>query len=662
MIGWALTLLVPSVAWAVAHASAKRATARPSFAMCGAAGFLAPAALLRWCGRPFPEQLLGWVVSVLAWAGAFVIRDGQVFAAFGLIGAVWGLALGLKSLRTPAPPTFWEGQPNPLPPTTSERRGEPEEAGFSVELRCPTCGAALAVPVYHRMAKCGFCASVHVVAGRTGNPVVVVPDAVNDEASLKAAVAKHLGHRHYLKLYNQRVAPLISDAGFKEDETGHGLAVPDQGRTPAFVNAVEAEVARAAEAYAASIEPRLALRAWRRFLSPYWHRFGTVYQAAFGRDEAGLKRMEFAVATIEGSVAASSAPLPPMGKLSYLRTLRPLQGSPEAAIPALPVEVRAEELDRRFQQLERRSVELPVKAIAVHATLVPEVVALVYRPWHLAEFELDGERLELLVNGGAAAVEGEAPDFEFVPQPLGDLPGGTPVLAPSRCPECGADLPYAPDAEAHLCLNCYRLVAMRGSRWTTLPYLHEQPQARHWLVPFWRFPLRLRTATGELIVDLPHLTDGIDGTFDQIGDRPQVQEDLLVPGFRTRVSKAGVRLYRLLWPLTRGKARELSRERLSPALPPERVVDMTLSAEEARIFARVYLALAFSRRDLARAQVKTVRERFLLGRLEGEPEPAYLSLPQEVIGPFSNLFGRARVAALADLEGPPVRSEGESCR
>jgi len=656
MIGWALTLLVPSVAWALAHTLAGRAAARPSFAVCGVAGFLAPAALLRWCGRPFPEQLIGWVVSVVAWAGAFVIRDGQVFVAFGLVGAVWGLALGLKSLRVPTPPTFQDGKPEPQPTMANERRREPEETRFSVELRCPTCGATLAVPVYHRMAKCGFCASVHVVAGRSENLVVVVPDAVNDEASMKAAVAKHLGHRHYLELYDQRVRPLIPDAGFEPDETGQVLAMPEQGRTPALVNAVEAEVARAAEAYAARIAPRLALRSWRRFLSPYWHRFGTLYQAAFGRDDEGLKHMEFTVATMEDSVAASGAPLPAMGKLSYLRALRPLQGAPEAAIPALPVEVGAEEINRRAQQLERRSVELPVKAIAIHATLVPEVVALVYRPWHLAEVELDGERFELLVDGGAGAVEGEAPRFEFAPRPLGDLPSGAPVLAPSRCPECGADLPFAPEAEAHLCRNCYRLVSMRGSRWTTLPYLHEQPEAGHWLVPFWRFPLRLRTATGELIVDLAHLTDGIDGTFDQIGNRPQVQQDLLVPGFRTRIGKAGVRLYRLLWPLAHGQARELARERLSPARPPERVVDMTLSAAEARIFAGVYLALAFSRRDLARAQVKTVRERFLLARLEGEPEPVYLSLSQEVIGPFSSLFGRARVAALADLEG---RSSGQ---
>jgi len=284
---------------------------------------------------------------------------------------------------------------------------------------------------------------------------------------------------------------------------------------------------------------------------------------------------------------------------------------------------------------------------------VPEALALVYRPWHLATLELDGERFDLLVDGGAGAVEGEAPAFDFAPAPLGDLKGDVPTLAPSRCPECGAELPFAPDAAAHLCRNCYRLVALRGSRWVTVPYLHEEPDPGHWLVPFWRFPLRLRTAAGELIVDLPHLTDGIDGTYDQIGDRPQAQQEFFVPAFRTRVSKAGVRLYRRLWPLMRGRPRELTSERFSPARPPGRVVDLTLPAPEARIFARVYLALAFTQRDLARAQVKTVRERFLAGQLEGDPELTYLSLPEAFIGSFASVLGRAHLTALAELEGQP---------
>jgi ribosomal protein S14 len=653
MIAWVLSLLVPSALWALAHVLSRRTTVSPSFAVHGVAGFLAPAGLLRWCGRPFPEQLIAWVVSVVAWAGAFVIRDAQVFIAFGLVGAVWGLALGLQTLRLAEPKLAQEANPEPEAKPMPAPRGESQEAGFSLELPCPTCGAALAVPVYHRMSRCEFCGSVHVVSGRSDTLEVVIPDAVTDEAALKGAVLKHLGHRRYLALYDQRVRPLISDSGPTPGGGGDepGWLTPEQ--TPALVNAAEAEVARAAEAYAAGLAPRLAVTTWHRFLAPYWHRFGTLYQAAFGREKDGTKRMEFAVATIEGSVAASRAPLPPMGKLSYLRALRPLVGSRESKTPALAVELDRGEIDRRALELDHRAVGLEVKPIAIHATFVPEVVALVYRPWHLATVELDGERSELLVDGGAARVEGEAPAFDFEARTLADLAAEVPTLAPSRCPECGADLPFVPDADAHLCRNCYRLVTMRGNRWVVVPYLHEEVQTTHWQVPFWRFPVRLRTASGELIVDLPHLADGIDGTYDQIGDRPQVQQEFFVPAFRTTVSRAGVRLYRRLWPLRRGRSVELSGERFGPARPPDRVVEITLPAPEARVFARVYLALAFTERDLARAVVRTVRERFLTCQLEGEPELVYLNLSRELVDPFQSLFGRARLAALEGIEGGP---------
>jgi hypothetical protein len=661
MTGWALTLLVPSALWALAHVFSGRTAAKPSLAVHGIAGFLAPAGLLRWCGRPFPEQLIAWVLSVVAWAGAFVIRDPQVFVAFGFIGAVWGLMLGLKTLWAAAPSLAQkakaEATPEAKPEPKPAPRGEPQEAGFSLELRCPTCGAALAVPVYHRMSRCGFCGSVHAVAGRSDTLVVVIPDAVTDEAALKGAVLKHLAHRRYLALYDQRVQRLLPDSDPEPEGGGDELGWLTPGRTPALVNAVEAEVSRAAEAYAAELAPRLAVRAWHRFLAPYWHRFGTLYQAAFGRAPNGTKHMEFAVATVEGSVAASRAPLPPMGKLSYLRALRPLVGAPEAKVPALAVELDRGEIDRRALELDHRAVELQVKPIAIHATFVPEVVALVYRPWHLATVELDGERSELLVNGGAATVEGEAPAFDFAARALAGLAAEAPTLAPSRCPECGADLPFVPDADAHLCRNCYRLVTMRGNRWVVVPYLHEEPEAGHWQVPFWRFPVRLRAATGELIVDLPHLTDGVDGTYDQIGDRPSVQQDFFVPAFRTKVSRAGVRLYRRLWPLLRGRSVELSGERFSAARPPDRVVEITLPAPEARVFARVYLALAFTERDLARAVVKTVRERFLTCQLEGEPVLVYLNLSREFVDPFKSLLGRARLAALVGLEeGQPPTS------
>jgi hypothetical protein len=204
---------------------------------------------------------------------------------------------------------------------------------------------------------------------------------------------------------------------------------------------------------------------------------------------------------------------------------------------------------------------------------------------------------------------------------------------------------------ACLCRACFRLVDTQSPRWRTIPYLHEETADGARAIPFWRFPLRLRTSAGALITDLPHLRDGIDGTFDQIGDRPQAAQNFFVPAFRTRVSKTGLNLYRRLWPTVQERTHELLTERFSPARPPVRVVEVTLPAAEARVFARAYLALAFTQRDLARAQVKGVREMFLSAQLECEPDLVFLTLPDELVGQFDTLFGRARVAALADIEG-----------
>ncbi len=652
MTAWLATLAVPGALWALGRRLRARGGAPPSLAIHAAAGFLGVAGLVSWRGRPFAEQAAAWVVGVVEWAGIFVVGDLQVCAAFGLVGAAWGVGLGLSSLRPPAPkalasPPVPEATPRPVPPAG----GAAEAEGFALELRCPACGAALAVPVYHRMAHCAFCGSDHAVVGRHHTLTVVVPDAVTTEAALAQAVVRHLRDLRYLELYDAKVRPLVRDPapGPAGDEGDLRLAGPIPNL--ALVNAADAEVARAADEWAARVAPRVAVRSWRRFLAPYWHRFGTLYQAAFGRDRDGAKRMEFAVAAVEGSMRATSAPVPEMGRLSYLRALRPLLGAPEAATPALAVEREAGALDTEVQQLSRRSVEVSITPIAMHSTLVPEVVALVYRPWHIARVELDGTETTLLVDGGSARVDGEAPALDLSRTAVvgsGDQP---PALAPSRCPECGADLPFTPDSVGFLCRSCFRLVELHGVRLEAAPYLREEPADGHRLVPFWRFPLRLRTASGALITDLAHLTDGIDGTFDQIGDRPQRADVFFVPAFRTRVGKTGVQLYRRLWPAVHGSPRELRSDRFGPANPPDRLVEVTMTAPEARAFARVYLAISFTARDLARAEVRGVRERFLSAELEGDPELAFLNLPEELVGPFQGIFGRPRLMALANLEG-----------
>ncbi len=660
MTRFALTILLPTLTWWLGGqaASGSRSWRGPGQAV--AIGLVAPAAMVRAFERSPLEQLLAWTLSVVAWGGVFVAGDPMVFAACALVGAAWGGWLGVLTASSRGEAGVPTAPPSPAPraSTRHEPAEHPEaeeaELGFRLSLRCPTCGAEVLLPAYHRMARCGYCNSVHLVEGTPEVLAAVVPDAVCSAEGVKRAVVKHLRHCHYLERYDQVVRPIV--ARQKDDRRQTDLEALLTGDQNIAANAAEARVEREADAYAEKIAPRVRVTLSRGFLAPYWHRAGTLYQAAFGRDEGGEKQMSFAVTTLETSLAATGETLPEMGKLSYLRALRPLVGSPESALPALPADRAESELDDRLRQLGQRQVELGMHALARHAVFVPEVTALVFRPWYLAEGDLDGAPFSLLVDGGAGEVVGSAPTLGATPRPL-DSPGEpSEILVPNRCPDCAGELPFAPDAIAVLCPSCFRLVTPVGARWSTMPYQREEALQGCWSVPFWRFPLRLRLSDGDLVVDLPHLTDGVDGTLDQIGDAPPRPQEFYVPAFRTRVDKSGLHLYRQLWPIVEGRPRELSAERFTPETPPGQGVAVTLPAEEASVFAGVYLALAFTHRDLARADARGVRERFLGAHLEGTPELAFLSVPAEVMEPFRYILGRHRAPSVASLDGTPEPS------
>lgn len=190
MIGWMVAIIMPSLGWLVGHILSGQPGFRPTMGTLPLVGALAPAGLQRWCGRTPLEQVLGWGLGFLGWAAAAIGHDGEFLAATFLGGAAWGLVLGASKLgevsttspqATPAvkaapsdpprmPPPARETPP--LPPRRTAPAGDvsEEDLGFRLALRCPTCGAELAVPVYHHMTRCEFCASEHVVHGRGSHP------------------------------------------------------------------------------------------------------------------------------------------------------------------------------------------------------------------------------------------------------------------------------------------------------------------------------------------------------------------------------------------------------------------------------------------------------------------------------------------------------------
>ena len=75
---------------------------------------------------------------------------------------------------------------------------------------------------------------------------------------------------------------------------------------------------------------------------------------------------------------------------------------------------------------------------------------------------------------------------------------------------------------------------------------------------------------------------------------------------------------------------------------------MGLDEGEARDFAPLYLALAFDRRDLARANIHQVTSWLLDARLEAQGRLAYLRVPRVLTETFRTYVGRFRARALAE--------------
>jgi len=379
---------------------------------------------------------------------------------------------------------------------------------------------------------------------------------------------------------------------------------------------------------------------------------GTLYQASFGRrKEDQEKVLRFKIGTIEASAEASSAlELPGMGKLTYLKALRPAADC-RASEQSLPLDLDEQVLKRAFGRLDRKQLDRSISTIRLGSRFIREISAVVWRPWWIVEVSGPGIHETLLVDSASAWVTGAAPTFDDeiltdLPEPARD-PGRGLHFIPMECPTCGHEFAFDTDAVVHFCHNCHRVCRVSDRRKVGVDYSRTVAMEPGFdLVPFWLFRLRIRTAGGELITDLAHLKDGIDGTFDQIGDdAPIRQHGLYVPAIRCINSRLMGSAFNRFFDHTIRQRYRIVHERWPLDLKPN-PWSIHLDEAEARNLAPLYLANAFGRRDLARVKVNQVADRLFDATQETPGRLVYLPIPEVVTNPFRRYIGRFRGRAL----------------
>jgi hypothetical protein len=285
---------------------------------------------------------------------------------------------------------------------------------------------------------------------------------------------------------------------------------------------------------------------------------------------------------------------------------------------------------------------------------------VVWRPWWIAQVKGPGIHETLLVDGGGGSVAGPAPYLN--PEILEDLPEeartpGTGLrFVPMECPTCGHEYPFDTDAVLHFCCNCHRVCGVDSEHKFEVSYVHQAvPEDEGYdLVPFWYFPLRIRTADGHVLTDLMHLKDGIDGSFDQIGETAEMRRHgILVPAFRVINPRLMALAFQRLFLFSLRRPPRITEERF-PLDEKPTPWSVNLEEEEARRMLPLYLVNAFGRRDIARVNVNQVSAWLFEAQQEVEGKLAYVPVPKQITEPFRQYVGRYRTRAVRHASAEKV--------
>jgi hypothetical protein len=667
--GWVIvSFLLPPLAAVLAASLLRPRNPQPQILI--ALNAILPGAGLAAAGRPTIEIVFGVVFAQVSLILVGGIQNIWMYAPSMVVGGCWALfhtslspltgsSRKIEELRrripeSDSPVSGTSSRPDAHPTATEDDDETVIETHYCVEVKCSECGAAVPVPVLHHMAHCSFCGSDHLVVGHEETLFVTLPERVYDANVLREALLDHYRYRYYLNLYRRTVAPLAGSA----TEANPSGALVNRPEFDATISVAEAMVSRKADDYRSKLEQNLHVGTTLHFLTPYRHGMGTLYQAAFGRSQRDQEKLlRFDIGTVEAAVSAvTSVDLPPMGKLSYLRALEPAANL-STELLSMPLEGDDDDLAEAFGDLDRKRLARDIQTIKLGSRFTREVTAVVWRPWWIAEVRGPDIDETVLLDSAAGSVAGPAPALDptrFVELPQAARESGAGLrFVPMECPTCGDEFPFDPDAVLHFCHNCHRVCGVTEGRKVDVEYGHiPWPEEPGWdLVPFWRFPLRLRTGDGELLTDLVRLKDGIDGTFDQIGEDAPVRQHLFfVPAIRCINPRLMANAFNRLFLFAIRRRRPEARDRISLDLRPHPWT-VSLAEPEARNLSPIYLANAFSRRDIARVNVHQVASWLFAATQEAPGRLMYLPVPRTVTEPFRRYVGRFRDDAVHYVTG-----------
>jgi len=300
------------------------------------------------------------------------------------------------------------------------------------------------------------------------------------------------------------------------------------------------------------------------------------------------------------------------------------------------------------EQFERRQLDRRIQTIRIGSSFTGEVRAVVWRPWIIVRAGDEKKEETFLVEAATGSVSGEGNFVEEealkpLPRPTAD---SSLRFQAMECPTCGWEFRYEIDAVIHFCRNCHRVFAARPEGKQEIEYDHVLPREGEDLVPFWRFPFRLRTAEGKLLTGLAHFKDGIDGTFDQIGDsKPQAEDEIFVPAIRCINPKLMTLALGTLLHYSLDNPQEIQKGRFPLDVKPQ-PWPVILEQEQARRLAPLLLAEIFSQRDIARVKVQQVQAWIFNSRLEKRGRLCFLPVPRDLSRRYRAYIGRYRVLSL----------------